>query len=409
MSSAGYQACDKTLSRLIHRAARRVFAADLDDLKATLIGLPATPSSLPEYFNLERFADRQDYHARLNYFINAAAVSAEWDSAAGDQGQLVRIHLTDATVAAELLNTQLPWEVAACAIGKLSAEADGTDIDISHVLTSWQAGRSVNGFCPKKVNQLVDSLRVIKKARELNAEKSDVLLRRVSAQLFNDTKRIESLEKALAFLLKDNDPEVTGHIFARLGLVKHPQPMLLSGSPAIEVVVDGRSIPLATPYLGFRPDKLSSIDDSAKPVRRVITIENLASFNEAAAYHDNPDDLLLIYVAGNPTPSLLSAYQRLLRSIEPASVIHWGDIDMGGFRIAARLSIAAMEAGHKLMLWNMNPARVASSQPQDANQQKISAIESICQLHGWHDEIQGLKSHPSFQEQEFIVWDPREL
>ncbi|MEX0619128.1 MAG: Wadjet anti-phage system protein JetD domain-containing protein [Pseudohongiellaceae bacterium] len=116
------------------------------------------------------------------------------------------------------------------------------------------------------------------------------------------------------------------------------------------------TIPLVRPYLGLRPDTIDDLVVGSKPIEYLLTIENLASFNEAAQDVTNPDDLLLIYVAGNPTSALLAAYRRILKSVMPKKVMHWGDIDVGGFRIAARLADHAAEVGQKIELWRMNPA-----------------------------------------------------
>jgi len=120
--------------------------------------------------------------------------------------------------------------------------------------------------------------------------------------------------------------------------------------------------------------------------------------NEAAQDDSNPDDLLLIYVAGNPTPSLLDAYARIIRSISPNSLMHWGGIDVGGFRIASRLSDKAKMYGFDLDLWKMNPAKVASDKAERPNDSKIDEVLKICQRHNWIKEIAGMKQNPVFQE-----------
>lgn len=408
MTSVGSAACDNTIRRLIKRVTHRIFADGnlAPTVEQFTVSFPATQASLPEYYRLERFANREEYHARLQAFINAGAVCADWDRSAGERGQLARVTMTNPIAAAVLLGIDLPWVLASMAIRDLRSAAKEGLPSIDHITDGWRHGKSPGGVAAEKASQFIDSMRVIDAAQRLGAGDKDLLLRRLSAQLFGDTKRIESLARQIAFLLGEPDDPEQEDVFARLGLVKHPQPMLLSGPPSCGVRVSAEVIPLVRPYLGLRPDTIEGLQIGSDPIRQVLTIENLASFNEAAQDASNPNDLLLIYVAGNPTPSLLATYSRLLKSAKPSTVMHWGDIDVGGFRIAARLADSAMAVGHRLELWRMNPAESATDQNNSASTQKIDQIAIICEKYRWMHVLEGIKRHPVFQEQEFINWEP---
>ncbi|MCU7829591.1 MAG: DUF2220 domain-containing protein [Candidatus Thiodiazotropha sp. (ex Myrtea sp. 'scaly one' KF741663)] len=410
-TSPGSHSCDTTAHRLLKRVANRVFAAGVLPPGEEMLtaSFPATKSSIPEYYALERFADREDYHARLQMFINAGAVDVEWDRGAGERGQLSRITLTNPDAAAPLLKIALPWDVAASAIRALESVTKQGLPDVTQITEGWRHGKSPGGIGADHVHQFVDSMRVIDAAQSLGARDQDVLLRRVSAQLFGDTKRIEALARPIAFLLGESEGVDKDDVFSHLGLVKHPQPTLVSGPSTCGVQSGETIIPLVQPYLGLRPDTIAGIQPGETPIRGVLTIENLASFNEAAQDPRNPADWLIIYVAGNPTPSLLAAYQRVLQSAKPISVLHWGDIDVGGFRIAARIADAACAEGYKLNLWQMNPEQVATGEGDAAGRRQIDQIEVICQAHEWRRESEGLRRHPVFQEQEVITWDPLTL
>lgn len=407
MTSAGSTACDNTIQRLIKRASRQVFTeGNLPPAEEQLaVSFPATKASLPEYYRLERFSDREEYHARLQTFVNAGAVSVEWDPRAGERGQLLRVTMTSSTEAARLLGIDLPWNIASAAIRGLKSVAKEGLPTVDHIVDGWRRGKAPGGVATDKASQFIDSMRVIDAAQRMGARDKDLLLRRLSAQLFGDTKRIEALARQITFLLGEADGSEED-VFARLGLVKHPQPMLLSGPPLCDVQVGEEVVPLVRPYLGLRPDIIDGLQVGKGAIRRFLTIENLASFNEAAQDTSNPNDMLLIYVAGNPTPSLLAAYTRLLMSVEPSIVMHWGDIDLGGFRIAARLADTAKSAGYQLDLWHMNPAESAADQNDKASEHKIDQIAAICEKYEWMRELEGFKQHPVFQEQEFISWEP---
>lgn len=408
MLRSGVDACDESMRRLIKKAARAVFAdGELEpSLEKLSVSLPATNSSLREYYCLERFADREEYHARLQTYSNTKAIKVDWDVGAGERGQLSRITLLDAKAVVSILGEELPWEVASQAIESISAVAKEGLPNVDHIIDAWRFGKAPAGVQAERAHQLVDSMRIIDAAQKLSEGGQDVLLRKLSARLFSDSKRIEALSRQLAFLLGEPRETEEYNVFARLGLVKHPQPMLLSGPLGCRIQIEGVAIPLAFPYLGFRPDTIKGLVASNDPIRRVLTIENLASFNEAADFAKNARDLLIVYLAGNPTPSFLAAYNRILSSVEPTEIMHWGDIDVGGFRIAARLADSIRSTGHSLKLWRMNPSEVASEQQKAVPEKKIEEASTICEKYGWNKEAEGLRSNPVFQEQEFLDWAP---
>ncbi|MEB5598700.1 hypothetical protein GOP93_17205, partial [Vibrio cholerae] len=323
MKCTGSESCDISVRRLINRAARNIFADGT--LKVTenkyTVSLPATSSSLPEYYNLERFADREEYHGRLQIYITLGAIEAVWDLGAGENGQLKRISLLNPIAASNLLCERLPWEITLQAIDDLNSTGKSSLPRVDHIINGWKHGKSPSGISPDNSRQLIDSLKVIDASQNASKAGKDILLRRLSVQLFNDSKRIESLSHILSFLLEIEKEDV----FSNLGLVKHPQPMLISSSSSCQVLVSGILYPLAFPYSGFRPDTIEGVIKAGCKIKQILTIENLASFNEASEDKEKPENLLVIYLAGNPTPSFLEAYKRILETLHPEKISHWGD------------------------------------------------------------------------------------
>lgn len=408
MLRSGADACDESMRRLIKKAARAVFAdGKLEpSVEKISVSFPATNSSLKEYYCLERFADREEYHARLQIYSNAKAIRIDWDAGAGEKGQLSRVTLLDPKAVVSVLGEELPWDVARRAITKIASVAKEGLPDVDHIIEAWRLGKSPAGVSAERADQLTDSMRVIGAAQKLCESGQDVLLRKLSARLFSDSKRIEALSRQLAFLLGEPAETEEEDVFARLGLVKHPQPMLLTGPPDCSIQIEGGVIPLVSPYLGLRPDTIKGLVTSNGPIRRILTIENLASFNEAADSAKKEKDLLIVYIAGNPTPSFLAAYNRIVASLELFELLHWGDIDVGGFRIAARLADSIKSTGHSLKLWRMNPLEVAQDQQKTVPEKKIEEVSTICRDYGWWEEAEGIQSNPVFQEQEFLDWVP---
>src|SRR5690606_9569914 len=117
------------------------------------------------------------------------------------------------------------------------------------------------------------------------------------------------------------------------GLVKEPQPFLLAGTGRV-LLASCDACPVVKPFVGVSNRAITSYVGSP---RWILTIENLTTFHAASQALDG-DAGLVIYTAGMPSPTWCTAFQRILASL-PASitVYHWGDIDPGGFRIAAYL------------------------------------------------------------------------
>ncbi|MCO7021453.1 hypothetical protein L4F38_18740, partial [Vibrio paracholerae] len=196
-------------------AARNIFADGT--LKVTenkyTVSLPATSSSLPEYYNLERFADREEYHGRLQIYITLGAIEAVWDLGAGENGQLKRISLLNPIAASNLLCERLPWEITLQAIDDLNSTGKSSLPRVDHIINGWKHGKSPSGISPDNSRQLIDSLKVIDASQNASKAGKDILLRRLSVQLFNDSKRIESLSHILSFLLEIEKEDV----FSNLG------------------------------------------------------------------------------------------------------------------------------------------------------------------------------------------------
>ena len=81
-------------------------------------------------------------------------------------------------------------------------------------------------------------------------------------------------------------------------------------------------------------------------------------------------------------------------------VHHWGDVDEGGFRIAAVLSRCAADAGHELLPWKMNPADVAESQRRPAPTRTVERMVKYAGEAGWGEIAQELADAKIVAEQE---------
>ena len=79
-------------------------------------------------------------------------------------------------------------------------------------------------------------------------------------------------------------------------------------------------------------------------------------------------------------------YLRLLESLPPAtSVLHWGDVDEGGFRIAFTIATVCQEAGFKLQPYAMSPEDVPPAMRTKASARTLERIHHFACAAGWPD------------------------
>ena len=314
------------------------------------VGLPMTPAKCPEYCRLQSLDDFEAFEAGIALAVQHGAITAESERYGAREGRLKQIRLRDlARLGAHLDCVPLPLQHAR-AEAALAGWRDRFPV-LDDVLAAWQQGKSVRGHDASEVDGLADAAKAVDAlARDDSRER---LLRRESWRLFNDSKRLESLMPWLDVLVTgETGPSglEQEQILASIGLRRQPQPLLIAGEGTASV--GGVRLPLCRPYLGLPVEAFERLDTTAM---HLLTIENLTSFHDAA-HHRTDGSVLLLYTGGMPSPAWRRMFTRLLAGV-PADVElhHWGDIDEGGFRIAAALAAVATASGRVLKPWRMSP------------------------------------------------------
>lgn len=362
--------------------------------------LPMTRAGAPEYLALGTLDELEQFHAKIAFAEREGAVVAVRDRKGGDGSRLLRLQVADLHKLARHLDMRLLDDRCAEAASQLEAWLPRFPV-IAAVLEAWQNNRKLLGG-PGAAPELAAAARLI--AARADDAGHERILRRESARLFGDSKRIEKLTPCLDVLL-GGEPTSSGRLseelWAEIGLRREPQPLLLSGSGVVDVG-DSR-VPLLQPYLGLPLESVRAVTTNA---RYVLTIENLASFHDAASC-GGPG--LLIYTGGMPSPAWRAAYQRILiGQSAQVPVYHWGDIDEGGFRIAAVLARTADAAGHAVRPWMMSPSSLPEPVLSNAAEPGPAVLAAMCRWAdraGWPDVAADLRTSPILLEQEHL--DPR--
>lgn len=392
----------EALERLLLRAENAAAKDPTERARgAKIISIRFSEDSLPDYSLLPSHAEKLECNVCLQLAERAGAISIDWDRRAGDRAHVTRITLRDGEKLADYLQVEPRWNVVMRAQQSLQIHM-GSYAALAQLIDTWHRGNMFRGTRPGDIAPWIDSIKVLEYCAAKNGV--DIPIRRLSATLFRDSKRIEAIWPALDALTHGDAVMVQSEmedLFAELGLIKFAPTLLVSGN--LSVVYGEQVVAAACPYVGLDPSTIRSIKFDC--AQYLLTVENLTTFHELA--RQRPDNVIVIYTGGMPSPSWRRAYGLFLESLAPASTLHhWSDIDVGGFRIASHIAKCCEDAGRTLHLHGM---RADSLPPGSVSRRKLLPAERreilrICERWRWVDEAASLGQDAIEQEAMEPYW-----
>lgn len=315
----------------------RKWEADPDD--CTPVTVPITRSSALPYFQAEGIDEKELLHAYLKSAEREGCIELKWGRL-NTAHLLERITLSDGPNLAGFLGVPVARVEAEKARQQLLSSLSGDNQWIASVLEEmvqlWRVGKSAHGLAVSELREARELLRALEAVCAGKQEGLD--LRSFSARYVGDSKAMERMQSRFARIWQREFPAEeldADQLFQSLGLIKFPLPLLFKGP--VTVVNRGAAFDCSTarPYLGFPPQGVDDCTFASLP-SYVLFIENLASFNRHAA--EVEDDGLVIYTAGFPSSKTVRLFQLLDEKLpESVQFFHWGDLDLGGVRIMARI------------------------------------------------------------------------
>jgi len=167
------------------------------------------------------------------------------------------------------------------------------------------------------------------------------LKRTLSQQLFLDSKHFEtSVEQPLLSILRKayrDQFEDKDDILPYFGIVKNPRFVHLKGP--IEWTIDNKSCG-ASPFIGgigISAISVKEMEIQKIEADQIILIENLTSYEQWISQRLHNKELV-IYLGGFPHRTLQTFLKKISEFLSegkspPITILHWGDIDVGGIRI----------------------------------------------------------------------------
>lgn len=337
--SEGRQIADRLLNKLLDRLERTPERA-----RRVIERLPATSLYAD---------DRDDLYDRLKEARLCGAVELEMGTYE-NRHNIERVVLSVPESLYALLGRSRPCDQAAEAaaflvehLGDLTPQF-GPVVD--EIVDGWRNGRNVlKGIGPEEVAAVVPILKAA--AALLSGGYRDFDMRTFSRRVMGDSKAAERNLGRIADVLRRvatvDDELDAGELIESFGIKRFPQPCLLAGPIAYQ----GARLP-THPFVGVAPEMVEGLSLAAEP-RWILTIENLASFNRQVR-EALPEDGIVIYTGGFPSDATLGVILTLAMATD-APVFHWGDIDVGGLRIAYRIEQVLQRVDKALSLHQMTP------------------------------------------------------
>jgi hypothetical protein len=388
--------------RFLAKAFNRAQAAQARG-KPAHIRLPLTEAQCPDYFVMRNLDEATEFRAELTSAERLGAIRIEPAPRMAPPRDVKAVVVEDIEVLATHLGIDLRTSQVALATKQLAPYLQAFPI-LDQVLDRWRLGKTVRAKKPtaETLKALLDAIRV---SVDRQHRTDEVLMRRESSRMFNDSKRIEKLSRWLDLLSEGSivpSGLVKADIFSALGLHKEPQPFLIAADAWVtDGCVKSR---LFRPYHGLPMAAIEEFGFEAMPAC-VVTVENKSTFHEMAMMAASTQ-ACIIFSAGMPSPAWHRVYSKILDSLgDDVPIYHFGDLDVGGFRIAYAIAEVAKSHGKVLQHWLMDPELLTKLgyklYPFKPNQ--ITRMQSWCERIGWGELVERIADSPGLLEQERIV------
>jgi len=339
------------------------------------------------------YEERQRCHLRFAAAEHSGAVHLKWSRQGGEDRPLEKVRLLDMDKLATFLGTATVSESVRTARTLLNPWLAAYP-RVAELLDAWASLKSPRGLGTGNARDFSDALRVLETLKHGDGE--DQIVRVLSRHLFQDTKRIEALARHIDLLTAEHlsaPARQQEEVFGALGLLKEPQPFLAAGTGTL-TLHPAQQCPIVWPFVGASNRYVTGYFGTPA---WVLSIENLTTFHLSSQHPDAAAGLIL-YTGGMPSPSWCRAYVRILDSLpESIPTYHWGDIDQGGFRIAAHIKNKCIHR-HAFHPWLMEAAQLERTAYSEATEATRASMARHALDAGWEELSRTMLSRTIEQE-----------
>lgn len=184
------------------------------------------------------------------------------------------------------------------------------------------------------------------------SNKDEIYIRELSIKLFNDSKKLESLESKvkkiiLEFSCQENAFKEVEDILSEFNILKNPSFINIKGKGKISVKGTIIDLNVFEYGIGINSKDIKNIEFiKNNSLSKVITIENLTTFNRF-----KEENALIVYLGGYHNEARRNFLKKIKNTFQNVEFYHCGDIDVGGFKIVNHLR---EKTGIQFKLLNMD-------------------------------------------------------
>jgi len=299
------------------------------------IALKFTKDTLPDYYNEYKYELKDEINSQCMFLSEKGFISIRWKKY--QEGNIIeKIELNTELldeVYDELNRTKKSsMEQNAIDIIEPYAENDNIlGIFAADMLSKLKAKSSIKKYFDiEDTKTIKDVLRALQAILKLDTETPKRVL---SIHLFNDSKRLEAIENKIIKILTDYgnfEPDLD--ILSEFNVVSNPGFVYLKGKGIFKINEGEIDLEALSGELALGNYLINNLQVKKLKVQRILTIENLTSFHTY-----NPKDELVIYLGGYHNTLRREFLKKLYDYNSSIEFYHWGDIDLGGFRILNHL------------------------------------------------------------------------
>lgn len=231
----------------------------------------------------------------------------------------------------------------------------------------WKQNKPFNGFSWSQFEGLGIGVKFATWAESYDDLKTD--FRTASVRALGDSKCLERNISTVAKLLRlkyDSYLELSNEeVIANWGITRFAPLIRISGCSSICFSSGELDTTFADPYLAIPLDNIMSIKLNSEPAY-ILFIENLASFERYARSIN--DGGLIIYTGGFPPNHWIRVVNTLKHQLSDiCEVYHWGDIDVGGYKILSYLE--------RSLAMNITPYRMLGN--EGSEKERIILLDDL--------------------------------
>ena len=198
-----------------------------------------------------------------------------------------------------------------------------------HDFCQEQVDRINNNRKPQYSDDLAKLEQILKVLAEVENVDEEVFIRNFSIRVLGDSKAFEKIKTSVVSILCEyGDYTDKDHVLENLNIVKNPGYVYAKGNGQIIIsgqVIDFRNL---DGDLGLSSALLDNIENVQVYASKVITVENLTTFN---SYADK--DAFAIYLGGYHNSIRRKLICKIYEQNPDKAYYHYGDVDAGGFNI----------------------------------------------------------------------------